>query len=108
MNFLKSSIKNINYFIHKKIFNKKIKNLFFDIETDGTIKPENCFKNCIFYIKKYFNLLFSVLGKKKKIKKKNTNFLEINPILIRSVDNLELSIKTSNILKKNNIFLIGD
>ncbi|XOD39079.1 MAG: DNA-directed RNA polymerase subunit alpha C-terminal domain-containing protein [Candidatus Carsonella ruddii] len=35
-------------------------------------------------------------------------FLKINPILIRSVDNLELSIIASNILKKNNIFLIGD
>lgn len=108
INFLKSSLKNINYFIHKKFFNKKIKNLFFDIETDGIIKPEECFNNCIFYIKKYFDVFFSVLGKKKTKKIKKKNFLSINPIFIRSVDNLELSIKTSNILKKNNIFLIGD
>ncbi|WP_433927950.1 DNA-directed RNA polymerase subunit alpha C-terminal domain-containing protein [Candidatus Carsonella ruddii] len=108
INFIKSSITNINYFIHKKIFNKKIKNLFFDIETDGTVTPEECFKNCIFYIKKYFDLFFSILGKKKIKKIKKNNFLKINPILIRSVDNLEFSIKTSNILKNNNIFLIGD
>ncbi|XOD38939.1 MAG: hypothetical protein ACAF48_00915 [Candidatus Carsonella ruddii] len=74
LNFIKSSIKNINYFIHKKFFNKKIKNLFFDIETDGIFKPEECFNNCVFYIKKYFDVFFSVLGKKKKKKFLKKNF----------------------------------
>ncbi|MFI4883822.1 MAG: hypothetical protein ACH6QK_00350 [Candidatus Carsonella ruddii] len=107
INYFKIPIKNINYFIHKKIFNKKIKKLFFDIETDGTLTPEECFKNTIFYIKKYFDFFFSIINFKKKIKKKK-KFLKINPILIRSIDNLELNIKTSNFLKKNNIFLLGD
>ncbi|AFP84002.1 DNA-directed RNA polymerase subunit alpha C-terminal domain-containing protein [Candidatus Carsonella ruddii] len=101
-------IKNINYFIHQKIINKKLKILFIDIETNGSELAETCFKNCIFYLKKYFYLLFSIINIKKKKKIKESNFLYINPIMIRSVDNLELSIKTSNILKKNNIFLIGD
>lgn len=103
-----SSIKNISYFIHKKVINKNIKTLFFDIETDGTLSVEDCFKNCIFYLKKYFDLLFSLINIKKKFKEKEDNILRINPILIRSVDNLELSITASNILKKNNIYLIGD
>ncbi|MFI4870027.1 MAG: DNA-directed RNA polymerase subunit alpha C-terminal domain-containing protein [Candidatus Carsonella ruddii] len=107
INYFKIPIKNINYFIHKKIFNKKIKKLFFDIETDGTLTPEECFKNTIYYVKNYFNLFFSIINFK-KIKKKKKKFLKINPILIRSIDNLELNIKTSNFLKRNNIFLIGD
>ncbi|MGK2916109.1 MAG: hypothetical protein ACSLEH_00750 [Candidatus Carsonella ruddii] len=107
INYFKIPIKNINYFIHKKIFNKKIKKLFFDIETDGTISPIDCFKNTIYYVKKYFDFFFSIINFKKN-KKKKKKFLKINPILIRSIDNLELNIKTSNFLKRNNIFLIGD
>ncbi|AFP84182.1 RNA polymerase alpha subunit [Candidatus Carsonella ruddii HT isolate Thao2000] len=102
-------IKNVNYFIHQKIINKKIKILFIDIETNGIESAENCFKNCIFYLKKYFNLIFSIINFKKiKNEKKESKYLSINPIFIRSVDNLELTIKASNVLKKNNIFLIGD
>lgn len=103
----KSPIININYFIKKKIFNKKIKNLFLDIETDGTISCNKSLKNCIFYIKKYFDLFFFYINIKKE-KKKEQKIFKLNPIFIRSVDNLELSIRTSNILKKNNIYLIGD
>ncbi|MGP4128211.1 MAG: DNA-directed RNA polymerase subunit alpha C-terminal domain-containing protein [Candidatus Carsonella ruddii] len=101
-------IKNANYFIHKKVINNNIKILFIDIETDGTISSIDCFKNCIFYLKKYFYLLFSLINVKKKSIKKESNELIINPILIRSIDNLEISIRASNILKKNNIYLIGD
>ncbi|WMC20415.1 MAG: DNA-directed RNA polymerase subunit alpha C-terminal domain-containing protein [Candidatus Carsonella ruddii] len=101
-------IKNINYFIHKKTINKNIKTLFIDIETDGTVSAINCFKNCVFYLKKYFYLLFSIINIKKNPIKKENNVLIINPILIRSIDNLEISIRTSNVLKKNNIYLIGD
>ncbi|WMC19821.1 MAG: hypothetical protein NVS86_00895 [Candidatus Carsonella ruddii] len=101
-------IKNVNYFIHKKTINKNIKTLFIDIETNGTVSSINCFKNCVFYLKKYFYLLFSIINVKKNPIEKKNNILIINPILIRSVDNLEISIKTSNVLKKNNIYLIGD
>ncbi|BFI90966.1 DNA-directed RNA polymerase subunit alpha C-terminal domain-containing protein [Candidatus Carsonella ruddii] len=101
-------IKNVNYFIHQKIINKNIKILFIDIETDGSSSPENCFKNCIFYLKKYFYLLFSIINVKKKVIVKESNTVIINPIFIRSVDNLEISIRASNILKRNNIYLIGD
>ncbi|UNB92028.1 hypothetical protein G3R23_00890 [Candidatus Carsonella ruddii] len=52
--------------------------------------------------------MFFCFKLKKKKKKKKNRFLKINPILIRSIDNLELSIRSSNILKRNNIFLIGD
>ncbi|MFI4883655.1 MAG: hypothetical protein ACH6QQ_00370 [Candidatus Carsonella ruddii] len=107
LNYFKTPIKNINYFIYKKTFNNKIKKLFFDIETDGAFTPEECFKNTIYYIKKYFDFFFSIINFK-KIKKKKKSFLKINPILIRSIDNLELNIKTSNFLKRNDIFLIGD
>ncbi|AFP84362.1 DNA-directed RNA polymerase subunit alpha C-terminal domain-containing protein [Candidatus Carsonella ruddii] len=112
LNNLKSSIICINYFISKKIFNKKLKKLFFDIETNGSIKPIDCFKNCIFYIKKYFDLIFNSIGLKKRIlnsiSNKNDLILEINSVYLRSIDNLELSIRSSNCLKNNNIFLIGD
>ncbi|XZR52548.1 MAG: DNA-directed RNA polymerase subunit alpha C-terminal domain-containing protein [Candidatus Carsonella ruddii] len=101
-------IKNINYFIHKKVINKNIKTLFIDIETNGTLSAIDCFKNCIFYLKKYFYLLFSIINIKKKIIYKKPEKIIINPILIRSIDNLEISIRTSNVLKKNNIYLIGD
>ncbi|AGS06651.1 DNA-directed RNA polymerase subunit alpha C-terminal domain-containing protein [Candidatus Carsonella ruddii] len=110
LNFINSVIKNVNYFIHKKVYNKNIKTLFFDIETNGTLDPEMCFRNCIFFIKKYFDVLFSIIGVKKKYIeiKKRKKFLKINPVLIRSIDNLEISIHTSNVLKRNNIYLIGD
>ncbi|WMC19223.1 MAG: hypothetical protein NVS84_00895 [Candidatus Carsonella ruddii] len=101
-------LKNVNYFIHKKTINKNIKILFIDVETNGTISSIECFKNCIFYLKKYFYLLFSIINIKKKSIKKENNELIINPIFIRSIDNLEISIRASNILKKNNIYLIGD
>ncbi|AFP83808.1 RNA polymerase alpha subunit [Candidatus Carsonella ruddii CS isolate Thao2000] len=112
--FLKNfniSLLNINYYIHKKSINKKIKKLFLDIETNGSITPENCFKNCIFYIKKYFDLLFTILSFNNNNNIINNNIINnniINPLFLRSIDNLELSIRSSNCLKSHNIFCIGD
>lgn len=68
LNFINSVIKNVNYFIYKKVYNKNIKTLFFDIETNGTLTPEMCFRNCIFFIKNYFDIVFSIIGVKKKKK----------------------------------------
>ncbi|AFP83618.1 DNA-directed RNA polymerase subunit alpha C-terminal domain-containing protein [Candidatus Carsonella ruddii] len=113
---LNISLLNINYYIHKKNTNKKIKKLFLDIETNGSISVECCFKNCIFYIKKYFDLLFTILSFKinnNNIINNNNNIINnnnniINPLFLRSIDNLELSIRSSNCLKSNNIFCIGE
>ncbi|BAF35166.1 RNA polymerase alpha subunit [Candidatus Carsonella ruddii PV] len=112
LNNFKSPIISLNYYINKKIFNKKLKKLFFDIETNGSIKPVDCFKNCIFYIKKYFDLIFSFIGFKKykkiNVEKKNNLNLKINSVYLNSINNLKLSIRSLNCLKNNNIFLIGD
>lgn len=86
--------------------NNELDRLIFEIETNGTIKPENAIRKAAFILsdqlKTFINLdKFS----NKKLNKKKVDF---NPILLLPVDELDLTVRSANCLKNESIYYIGD
>lgn len=80
--------------------------LVIDIETNGTLDPEEAIRTSATILHHQLEA-FVELRKSEdpKIEEKNN---EINPLLTRPVDDLELTVRSANCLKGENIFFIGD
>ena len=82
--------------------------LVIDVETDGTIDPEDA-------IRRSATILQDQLSAFVKLDETAATEAEtekaepaIDPILLRPVDDLELTVRSANCLKAENIFMIGD
>jgi DNA-directed RNA polymerase subunit alpha len=71
--------------------------LILDLETNGTIDPEEA-------IRRAATILQHQLAVFVDLEKED----EVDPILIRPVDDLELTVRSANCLKAENIYYIGD
>ncbi len=80
--------------------------LILNIETNGTIEPELAVRKAstILYnqLKTFIELKDSTLDKKNKKK------IKFDPILLSSIDDLELTVRSANCLKSKEIYYIGD
>ncbi len=103
-----SPIKYISYNIESTRFKDRndLDRLIIDIKTNGTLDPELAIRKAstILYnqLKTFVELKDNYLYKKKKKK------FKFNPVLLSSVDDLELTVRSANCLKTENINYIGD
>jgi len=83
--------------------------LVLDIETDGTIDPEEAIRHSATIMRDQLSA-FANLSETTTQEKAGTGaeIPQIDPILLRPVDDLELTVRSANCLKAENIFLIGD
>ncbi|WP_290869671.1 DNA-directed RNA polymerase subunit alpha [Aquabacterium sp.] len=83
--------------------------LVMEIETNGAISPEEAIrasaKILVEQLAVFAQLEGSEIGNVFEAAKPNTNF---DPILLRPVDELELTVRSANCLKAENIYYIGD
>lgn len=80
--------------------------LILDIETDGTLDPEEAIRISSTILQ---HQLISFVDLKDDAKSNAaTDAPEIDPILLRPVDDLELTVRSANCLKAENIYYIGD
>lgn len=80
--------------------------LVLDIETDGTLDPEEA-------IRRSANILQHQLGafvdlQTTETAEESQEEIQVDPILLQSVDDLELTVRSANCLKAENIYYIGD
>lgn len=80
--------------------------LIIELETDGTLNPEEA-------IRRSATILQHQLAAFAELKSEEPSAYEegssrIDPVLMRSVDDLELTVRAANCLKAENIFYIGD
>ncbi len=84
--------------------------LVLDIETDGTIDPEDAVRHSATILQDqlsaFVNLDQTTTAAGAEGGKDDEP--KIDPILLRPVDDLELTVRSANCLKAENIFLIGD
>jgi DNA-directed RNA polymerase subunit alpha len=80
--------------------------LIFTLETDGTIDPEESIRKAATIL--YDQISVFVDLKVKEAEPEAPPEPEIDPILLRPVDDLELTVRSANCLKAENIFYIGD
>ncbi|MDX1252946.1 MAG: DNA-directed RNA polymerase subunit alpha [Gammaproteobacteria bacterium] len=80
--------------------------LVIDIETNGTIDPEEAIRRAATILQEQLSIFVELKGKEEA--KATIKEMEIDPILLRPVDDLELTVRSANCLKAENIYYIGD
>ena len=80
--------------------------LVIDLETDGTIEPEEAIRRAATILQQQIAVFVDLEQDAKPEPKQERE--EIDPILLRPVDDLELTVRSANCLKAENIYYIGD
>ncbi len=80
--------------------------LILDIETNGTIDPEEAIRRAGGILKDQLSVFVDLQGQDESTAKATET--QFDPILLRPVDELELTVRSANCLKAENIHYIGD
>jgi DNA-directed RNA polymerase subunit alpha len=80
--------------------------LIIDIETNGTIDPEEAIRRAGSILKDQLSVFVDLQGQEDAVSKASE--AQFDPILLRPVDELELTVRSANCLKAENIHYIGD
>lgn len=82
--------------------------LVIDLETNGTIDPEEAIRRAATILRDQLSVFVDLEGEQPVQQEKEEKHPPIDPILLRPVDDLELTVRSANCLKAENIYLIGD
>lgn len=80
--------------------------LILELETNGTINPEEAIRTAATILQHQLSVFVDL--KSDAIKEAAQQEDKIDPILLRPVDDLELTVRSANCLKAENIYYIGD
>ena len=103
-----SPIKEVSYSVESaRVENRTdLDKLIVDLETDGTIAPESAIKYAGAILQNQLSI-FVDLTRVQEQQKEEEEIL-IDPIMLRPVDELELTVRSANCLKAENANYIGD
>jgi DNA-directed RNA polymerase subunit alpha len=82
--------------------------LLLRIKTDGSIRPDDAFAQASMILKDHFSNFISFDDHQVYEPREENDEIPFNKNLLRKVDELELSVRSANCLKNENIFYIGD
>jgi DNA-directed RNA polymerase subunit alpha len=82
--------------------------LTLSIETDGSLSPDDAVAYAARILQDQLSIFVSFEEPKKEVAEESTPELAFNPALLKKVDELELSVRSANCLKNDNIVYIGD
>ncbi len=80
--------------------------LVIDIETNGSVDPEEAIRIAGSILKDQLSVFVNLEGSEEEVQEEPES--QIDPILLRPVDDLELTVRSANCLKAENIYYIGD
>ncbi|WP_193166378.1 DNA-directed RNA polymerase subunit alpha [Microbulbifer hainanensis] len=80
--------------------------LVLDLETNGTLDPEEAIRRAATILQQQLAVFVDLEGEKDTQPKAEEP--EVDPVLLRPVDDLELTVRSANCLKAENIYYIGD
>ncbi|MEP0520328.1 MAG: DNA-directed RNA polymerase subunit alpha [Hyphomicrobiales bacterium] len=82
--------------------------LLLTVETDGSISPEDSVAFAARILQDQLSIFVNFEEPQKEVVEDQTPELAFNPALLKKVDELELSVRSANCLKNDNIVYIGD
>jgi len=82
--------------------------LIIDLETNGTIDPEEAIRRAATILQQQLSVFVELKDEKEDKASEKEGQPEHDPILLRPVDDLELTVRSANCLKAENIYYIGD
>jgi DNA-directed RNA polymerase subunit alpha len=80
--------------------------LVLDLETNGTLDAEEAIRRAATILQQQLAVFVDLEGEKQSEPVERRD--EVDPILLRPVDDLELTVRSANCLKAENIYYIGD
>jgi len=80
--------------------------LIIELETNGAIEPDEAIRRAATILQEQLSAFVDLEGKKEA--RDAAAEPEVDPILLRPVDDLELTVRSANCLKAENIYYIGD
>ncbi|WP_444997090.1 DNA-directed RNA polymerase subunit alpha [Aliikangiella sp. IMCC44359] len=103
-----SPIRRVSYVVDSARVEQRtnLDKLVIDLETNGTIEPEEAIRRCATILQQQLTAFVDL--KDEKQAEPETQEPEVDPILLRPVDDLELTVRSANCLKTENIHYIGD
>jgi DNA-directed RNA polymerase subunit alpha len=82
--------------------------LTMEVETDGSVSPDDAVAIAARILQDQLSIFVNFEEPKKESIEEKAPELEFNPALLKKVDELELSVRSGNCLKNDNIVYIGD
>ncbi|MFQ5487668.1 MAG: DNA-directed RNA polymerase subunit alpha [Gammaproteobacteria bacterium] len=80
--------------------------LIIDLETNGSVNPEETIRQAAAILQEQLSIFVKLESTEEETQAEPE--VEIDPILLRPVDDLELTVRSANCLKAENIYYIGD
>ncbi len=80
--------------------------LVIDLETNGTLDPDEAIRRAATILQQQLAVFVDLEGESEPEPVKEED--EVDPILLRPVDDLELTVRSANCLKAENVYYIGD
>lgn len=82
--------------------------LILDIETNGVLNPEEAVRQSARILMDQISVFAALEGAEDPLETPELAVPQIDPVLLRPVDDLELTVRSANCLKAENIYYIGD
>ncbi|WP_133128768.1 DNA-directed RNA polymerase subunit alpha [Legionella nagasakiensis] len=103
-----SPVKKVAYFVdNARVENRTdLDKLTIDLQTNGTIDPEEAIRISASILQRQLHSFVDMKFEESRHDHKEQN--QFDPILLRPVDDLELTVRSANCLKAENIYYIGD
>jgi len=103
-----SPIKRVSYTVENARVEQRtdLDKLVIELETNGTVDPEEAIRKAATILQQQIAIFVDL--QKDHAPEPVTSREEVDPILLRPVDDLELTVRSANCLKAENIYYIGD
>ena len=103
-----SPIRRVSYVVDSARVEQRtdLDKLVIDLETNGTIDPEEAIRRAATILQQQLAVFVDLEGQTQAAAAEAAD--EVDPIWLRPVDDLELTVRSANCLKAENIYYIGD
>ena len=103
-----SPVKRVSYTVESARVEQRtdLDKLIMEIETNGVIEPEEAIRNAARILMEQLSVFADLEGTALPVEHQKS--VQVDPLLLRPVDDLELTVRSANCLKAENIYYIGD
>ena len=103
-----SPVRRVSYFVESARVEQRtdLDKLVMEIETNGVIEPEEAIRSAARILVEQLSVFTDLEGTAQPIEHQKS--VQVDPLLLRPVDDLELTVRSANCLKAENVYYIGD
>ncbi len=103
-----SPVRRVSYFVESARVEQRtdLDKLIMEIETNGVIEPEEAIRTAARLLMEQLSVFADLEGTALPVEHQKA--VQVDPLLLRPVDDLELTVRSANCLKAENIYYIGD